>query len=138
MIATPGPFPLFPSSPNIHGSPFVGCSIGLSHHRTPVVGVCVLPFVSYPTIVPSDLGSLYSARLGGGAWINEQVRLPVGGGARPLNTLQECAVTTGCERLFEHLPRPPLLIETTRPTRTQGEPSGSYQWSELAPVPWSA
>ncbi|KAG7527553.1 hypothetical protein FFLO_06821 [Filobasidium floriforme] len=60
-------------------SPYVGCSIGLTHKKIPVVGVICQPF----------LNELYWAKTGGGAFLNG-IRL----GARPqhLKDLSECSV----------------------------------------------
>lgn len=61
----------------VHGFPFVACSIGVTISRTPVVGVIYNPF----------LDQLYSARTGGGAWLNGSTRLPATGAPLPLASL---------------------------------------------------
>ncbi|KAJ9105283.1 hypothetical protein QFC21_001651 [Naganishia friedmannii] len=63
--------------------PIDGCSIGLAHKKIPVVGVIMMPF----------LDQLFSARVGGGAFLNETTPLPLTGPPQPLETLQECVVS---------------------------------------------
>jgi fructose-1,6-bisphosphatase/inositol monophosphatase family enzyme len=91
-------------------SPYVGCSIGLTHKKIPVVGVICQPFLN--ELVRLDLvmlvGSLgvlivdtylllnqYWAKTGGGAFLNG-IRL----GARPqhLKDLSECSVCLQCKQ----------------------------------------
>ncbi|KAJ9102224.1 hypothetical protein QFC20_005053 [Naganishia adeliensis] len=64
-------------------NPMVGCSIGLAHKRVPVVGVIMMPFMN----------QLYSARTGGGAFLNETTLLPLTGRPQPLESLQECTIS---------------------------------------------
>ncbi|BEJ12390.1 hypothetical protein CspHIS471_0208500 [Cutaneotrichosporon sp. HIS471] len=67
----------------IHANPNVGCSIGVTHNSRPVVGVIALPF----------LGRIYSAREGGGAFMNRTIPLPLTGGIpQPLTQLSHCMI----------------------------------------------
>ncbi|WVQ79193.1 hypothetical protein IAT38_001289 [Cryptococcus sp. DSM 104549] len=64
-------------------NPFVACSIGVAHKKRPVVGVIALPF----------LGQIYSAHLGGGAFMNRTAPLPLTGGIpQPLIELSRCMI----------------------------------------------
>jgi myo-inositol-1(or 4)-monophosphatase len=63
----------------VHGFPFVACSIGVTIDKQPVVGVIYNPF----------LDQLYSARTGGGATLNHTVNLPITGSPKPLASLGE-------------------------------------------------
>jgi myo-inositol-1(or 4)-monophosphatase len=84
-------------------SPFVGCSIGLLHRKVPVVGVIAQPFfnriVSESTKVRLwVLTAQLSARLGGGAFMNRTIKLPLTGGIpQPLNSLADCIFSAECE-----------------------------------------
>ncbi|KAK1924161.1 putative inositol-1-monophosphatase [Papiliotrema laurentii] len=65
----------------VHGNPFVACSIGVLHRKRPIVGVIAQPF----------LGRIFSARLGGGAFMNRTTPLPLTGGIpQPLDKLSDC------------------------------------------------
>ncbi|GHJ84267.1 hypothetical protein NliqN6_0669 [Naganishia liquefaciens] len=63
-------------------NPLVGCSIGLSYQKAPIVGVIIMPFSN----------QLFSARMGGGAFLNETIRLPVNGQPQALESLQQCLI----------------------------------------------
>ncbi len=80
-------------------SPFVGCSIGLVFRGVPLVGAIILPFMCFPNpFVPmQSYGTLYSARRGGGAYMNERARLPLGGHAAPMEELRTCVVAAECK-----------------------------------------
>ncbi|KAG7530716.1 hypothetical protein FFLO_04824 [Filobasidium floriforme] len=65
-------------------SPLVGCSIGLVYKKQPVVGVINMPF----------LNQIYSAKKGGGAWMNETARLPLTGTAQPLTELKAAMIAS--------------------------------------------
>ncbi|KIR33259.1 myo-inositol-1(or 4)-monophosphatase [Cryptococcus deuterogattii MMRL2647] len=67
----------------VHSYPFVACSIGVAHMKRPVVGVIALPF----------LNQIFSARLGGGAYMNRNIPLPLTGGIpQPLSDLSRCMI----------------------------------------------
>ncbi|OXC67427.1 hypothetical protein AYX13_04148 [Cryptococcus neoformans] len=67
----------------VHSYPFVACSIGVAHKSRPVVGVIALPF----------LNQIFSARLGGGAYMNRSIPLPLTGGIpQPLSDLSRCMI----------------------------------------------
>ncbi|WVF68501.1 hypothetical protein IAT40_003268 [Kwoniella sp. CBS 6097] len=69
----------------VHSNPFVACSIGVTHLSKPVVGVIALPFFN----------QIYSARQGGGAFMNRTIPLPLTGGiAQPLTELSKCMIGT--------------------------------------------
>ncbi|OCF62211.1 myo-inositol-1(or 4)-monophosphatase [Kwoniella mangroviensis CBS 10435] len=69
----------------VHSNPFVACSIGVTHHSEPVVGVMALPFFN----------QIFSARLGGGAFLNRTTPLPLTGGIpQPLTELSKCMIGT--------------------------------------------
>lgn len=63
----------------VHGFPMVCCSIGVTINKLPVVGVIYNPF----------LDQLFSARTGGGSFLNKRTSLPITGDARPLVSLGE-------------------------------------------------
>ncbi|WVW86943.1 hypothetical protein I302_108999 [Kwoniella bestiolae CBS 10118] len=68
-----------------HKFPFVACSIGVAHMSKPVVGVMALPFFN----------QIFSARLGGGAFLNRTTPLPLTGGIpQPLTELSKCMIGT--------------------------------------------
>ncbi|KAK4688550.1 myo-inositol-1(or 4)-monophosphatase, partial [Tremellales sp. Uapishka_1] len=68
----------------VHSHPAVGCSIGLTHKSRPVVGVIALPFYN----------QIFSAREGGGAFMNRTIPLPLTGGIpQPLTELSQCLTT---------------------------------------------
>ncbi|EAL19532.1 hypothetical protein CNBG1610 [Cryptococcus deneoformans B-3501A] len=67
----------------VHSYPFVACSIGVAHKSRPVIGVIALPF----------LNQIFSARLGGGAYMNRDIPLPLTGGIpQPLSDLSRCMI----------------------------------------------
>ncbi|WVQ96048.1 hypothetical protein IAU59_003148 [Kwoniella sp. CBS 9459] len=69
----------------VHSNPFVACSIGVTHLSKPVVGVIALPFFN----------QIYSARQGGGAFMNRTTPLPLTGGIpQPLTELSKCMIGT--------------------------------------------
>ncbi|OCF43818.1 myo-inositol-1(or 4)-monophosphatase [Kwoniella heveanensis CBS 569] len=69
----------------VHSNPFVACSIGVTHLSQPVVGVIALPFFN----------QIYSARQGGGAFMNRTTPLPLTGGIpQPLTELSKCMIGT--------------------------------------------
>lgn len=61
----------------VHGFPSVACSIGLAQNGIPVIGVIYAPF----------LDQLYSAAKGKGAYLNQNVKLPITGQPQPLQSL---------------------------------------------------
>ncbi|XAO26183.1 hypothetical protein I312_105017 [Cryptococcus bacillisporus CA1280] len=73
-------------------NPFVACSIGVAHMTRPVVGVIALPF----------LNQIFSARLGGGAYMNRNIPLPLTGGIpQPLSDLSRWGSDRGLST-FKH------------------------------------
>ncbi|KAI9488487.1 inositol monophosphatase [Zychaea mexicana] len=89
----------------VHGHPFVAVSIGLTIGKEPVVGVVYCPLMN----------ELYSAAKGLGAFLNENVRLPLFQPTPPpLGDLSECIVATeaGSDRSPEVFDKKMATIHT--------------------------
>lgn len=89
-----------------HPSPNVSCSIGVMHKRRPVVGVISQPFlnriVSYAA--PSIANGQFSARDGGGAFMNRTTPLPLTGGIpQPLSSLSHAMIAAECKQNYTSL-----------------------------------
>lgn len=86
--------------------PLVGCSIGLAHKKVPIVGVIIMPFLNQlvgsaisvgRTILTTSVSGQFSARVGGGAYLNETIRLPLHDKPQSLQSLQECLIGFECK-----------------------------------------
>ncbi|KAJ9120805.1 hypothetical protein QFC22_002739 [Naganishia vaughanmartiniae] len=94
-------------------------AIDATHKKVPVVGVIMMPF----------LDQLFSARVGGGAYLNEATALPLTGRPQPLETLQECVVSFECESPDGHV--------VIRPPRAQCKDFSSKGEVTGARLPWT-
>lgn len=90
--------------PRADFSPFVACSIGVLHRKRPIVGVIAQPFLgrivcrSLPWYHRDTADWQFSARLGGGAFMNRTTPLPLTGGIpQPLDKLSDCIFSAECE-----------------------------------------
>ncbi|ORY34757.1 putative inositol-1-monophosphatase [Naematelia encephala] len=101
-------------------SPFVACSIGLTHNSKPVVGVIALPFMN----------QIYSARLGGGAFLNGSIPLPLTGGIpQLLGDLSQCLIIAewGSDRSAET-----FRAKAATFVRLAGDPSKGVEGGVMA------
>ncbi|WVR08071.1 hypothetical protein IAU60_005117 [Kwoniella sp. DSM 27419] len=101
-------------------SPFVACSIGVTHMSKPVVGVILMPFFDH----------VYSARLGGGAFFNRTTPLPLTGGIpQPLTELRKCMFATewGSARFKDNLD-----AKVTSFARLAGDPNTGVEKAIMA------
>ncbi|WVF68015.1 hypothetical protein IAT40_002777 [Kwoniella sp. CBS 6097] len=96
----------------IHGFPMVATSIGLAVKGVPVVGVVYNPF----------LDQLYSAAQGRGAYLNQKIKLPITGKAKPLASLGQAliAVEYGSSRSPPALPSKVKTFQTLAASPDQG------------------
>ncbi|KAL7420847.1 hypothetical protein Q5752_004800 [Cryptotrichosporon argae] len=96
----------------VHGYPFVCTSIGLAVDGVPVVGVVYNPF----------LDQLYSAAKGRGAYLNQKVKLPITGKAKPLAGLGQAliAVEFGSARSAPALPSKCKTFQTLAADTKEG------------------
>ncbi|WWC65794.1 uncharacterized protein I303_108416 [Kwoniella dejecticola CBS 10117] len=96
------------------------CSIGVAHKSTPVVGLIALPF----------LNQIFSARLGGGAFMNKTTPLPLTGGIpQPLTDLSKCMIGAewGSDRTQQTFTK-----KTASFARLAGDPSKGVQGGIMA------
>ncbi|WWC92787.1 uncharacterized protein L201_007746 [Kwoniella dendrophila CBS 6074] len=101
-------------------SPSVACSIGVAHKSKPVVGVIAQPF----------LNQILSARLGGGAFMNKTIPLPLTGGIpQPLTELSKCMIGAewGSDRTQQT-----FVKKTASFARLAGDPSKGVNGGVMA------